>query len=197
MKRGVREFWVPSSLIVMQAAFAFVVVFHGWRSMPAANANPAGDVFRQKVQIRKWQYIVIHHSATPSGNAESFDRFHRYERRWSGGLGYHFVIGNGHGSVDGQIEIGPRWEAQEDGAHAGIREYNEYGIGICLVGDFTNGRPTEEQMASLLALCRDLMKRCNIGVDHVYGHRELPGATTECPGREFSMDELRGLLKQG
>jgi hypothetical protein len=190
--RRMKDVWAPSTLILVQAAFAFVVMLDGCRISPRNDSKK----LEPYVPIREWKYIVVHHSATPSGNAERFDRFHREERGWSGGLGYHFVIGNGHGSGDGEIETGPRWLAQENGAHAGITEYNQYGIGICLVGDFTDSHPTEKQMQALIALCRDLMKHCKIDADHVYGHRELPGATTDCPGKQFSMEELRKILKK-
>src|SRR5262249_50602205 len=67
-----------------------------------------------------WKWIVIHHSDTKVGSAASFDRFHREVRHWEM-LGYHFVIGNGTGSRDGQIEVGPRWPIQKIGAHAGVK----------------------------------------------------------------------------
>ncbi|MFQ5589758.1 MAG: peptidoglycan-binding protein, partial [Phycisphaerae bacterium] len=53
----------------------------------------------------RWTTIVIHHSATETGGASLFDRFHR-KRGWDG-LGYHFVIGNGTDTPDGLIEVGP------------------------------------------------------------------------------------------
>ena len=65
---------------------------------------------------RKWTDIVIHHSATRSGSAQSFHEYHQ-SRGWDG-LGYDFVIGNGHGSRDGQVEAGYRWREQKRGAHA-------------------------------------------------------------------------------
>src|SRR4051812_34750449 len=40
------------------------------------------------VPANSWQYIVIHHSATPAGNAASFDRMHK-AKGWDE-LGYHF-----------------------------------------------------------------------------------------------------------
>jgi len=72
-----------------------------------------------RYSVREWKYIVIHHSASASGCAAEFDRYHREKRGWENGLGYHFVIGNGSGAGDGQIEIGNRWVKQIDGAHAG------------------------------------------------------------------------------
>jgi len=80
-----------------------------------------------KFKVRRWKYIVIHHSASYKGSASSIDRYHREEKGWENGLGYDFVIGNGRGSRDGQIEVGGRWNKQIKGAHAGDDEYNEYG----------------------------------------------------------------------
>src|SRR5439155_15411047 len=59
------------------------------------------------VTSRPWRWIVIHHSATPTGSAAKFDRDHR-AKGWDE-LGYHFVIGNGTETRNGQIEVGPRW----------------------------------------------------------------------------------------
>jgi hypothetical protein len=141
---------------------------------------------------RNWRHIVIHHSATATGSAASFDREHR-ERGWEG-LGYHFVIGNGTGTGDGQVEVGYRWRNQQRGAHAGNLEYNEYGIGICLVGDFETGYPTARQMASLRALVRFLQARCGISTASIIGHSDVPGKETRCPGRNFSVAAFRAGL---
>jgi hypothetical protein len=141
---------------------------------------------------RPWKYIVIHHSATDTGSAASFDREHR-ERGWDG-LGYHFVIGNGTGSGDGQVEVGYRWRQQLRGAHAGNLDYNERGIGLCLVGDFEKSYPTARQMDSLNALVRFLQARCGITANNIIGHDDVPGKKTRCPGRNFSVAAFRAAL---
>jgi hypothetical protein len=136
------------------------------------------------VPERKWRYILIHHSASPTGSAAMFDRAHR-ERGWNE-LGYDFVIGNGSLTGDGQVEIGPRWTKQVTGAHAGVRdhpEFNEFGVGICLVGNFDLGRPSAAQMQSLVSLVRWLMHRYDIPKTRVLGHGMLK--PTDCPGKEF------------
>ncbi|MFN3533199.1 MAG: peptidoglycan recognition family protein [Candidatus Brocadia sp.] len=138
--------------------------------------------------VRDWKYIVIHHSASASGCASEFDRFHREKRGWENGLGYHFVIGNGNGSGDGKIEIGSRWINQIDGAHAGVQEYNHYGIGICLVGNFNESYPTAAQMASLSALVSYLQERCHIPSENIIMHRHF--RETDCPGRNFPYYKL-------
>ncbi|KAB2835131.1 MAG: N-acetylmuramoyl-L-alanine amidase [Candidatus Brocadia sp.] len=138
--------------------------------------------------VRDWKYIVIHHSASTSGSAAEFDKYHREKRRWENGLGYHFVIGNGNGTPDGEIEIGNRWINQINGAHAGVEEYNHYGIGICLVGNFNESYPTAAQMASLSILVEYLQDRCQIPSEQVIMHRHC--RQTECPGRKFPYDKL-------
>jgi hypothetical protein len=138
---------------------------------------------------RPWRYIVIHHSATPTGNADEFDRMHR-AKGWDE-LGYHFVIGNGTGSGDGQVEVGSRWPKQKHGAHAkvlGHPEYNDIGIGICLVGNFDECRPTEAQMMALARLTRFLMDRYGIPRGRIFGHGQLKA--TDCPGKYFDYGDL-------
>ncbi len=140
------------------------------------------------VTAHKWKYIVVHHSATPAGSAASFDEFHRNKRGWDRGLGYHFVIGNGRGARNGLVETGRRWTRQIDGAHAGSAEYNEHGIGVCLVGDFEVGSPTNEQISSLVKLVKELQRICNIPSENVILHRHI--RDTQCPGGSFPYYEL-------
>ena len=58
------------------------------------------------------------------------------ENGMQNGLAYHFVIGNGTDTQDGQIEMGSRWLKQLQGGHVKNHYINEVGIGICLVGNF-------------------------------------------------------------
>jgi hypothetical protein len=138
---------------------------------------------------RPWKWIVIHHSATPGGSAALFDKMHR-EKGWDE-LGYHFVIGNGTDSGDGQVEVGGRWPKQKWGAHAKTPDnrYNDYGIGICLVGDFQSDRPTAQQMQSLTKLVGHLMRTYRISQGNVIGHGDTKA--TDCPGRFISIAQIR------
>jgi N-acetyl-anhydromuramyl-L-alanine amidase AmpD len=139
-----------------------------------------------------WKVIVLHHSASDFGGAKTFDTWHREKNGWDE-LGYHFVIGNGTDTPDGTVEVGSRWRKQKYGAHAMSEDgfYNHYGIGICVVGNFEHSTPTPEQMESLRRLMVFLMDRYQIGADQVYGHQEVKGNDTLCPGRYFPLDSLR------
>src|SRR5262249_48620046 len=70
-----------------------------------------------RVARNRWKYIIVHNSGTRQGNARIFDYYHRNVRRMPNGLAYHFVVGNGTSSGNGQVEIGNRWFRQLSGGH--------------------------------------------------------------------------------
>ncbi|MBN1554765.1 MAG: N-acetylmuramoyl-L-alanine amidase [Phycisphaerae bacterium] len=145
---------------------------------------------------RDWRYIVMHHSATTSGNASRFDQLHR-QKGWDE-LGYHFVITNGNGGPDGQVQVGSRWRKQKHGAHTGNtpgNEYNEHGIGICLVGNFMNSNPTAAQLRSVTELTEFLVERNNVSPVNIIAHKDAPNQHTECCGRIF-YSYVHGNLKR-
>lgn len=118
--------------------------------------------------------IVLHHSASTSGNAEIFDKYHREHNGWVC-LGYHYVICNGHGGADGLLEYGR--PVQFQGAHC--KNNNLTSIGICVIGDFsTVNRPTVKQLKTLEDLIAAL--RMTMGPLPIYFHRDL--ANSSCPG---------------
>ena len=159
---------------------------------PIASANPTGPrAWVPNVPPRPWRWIVIHHSASPSGSMAVFDKEHK-AKGWDG-VGYHFVIGNGTNTGDGQIEVTPRWPIQKWGAHAKTLDnrFNEYGIGICLVGNFDQERPTPAQMKSLATLVAYLMQTYHIPSQNVLGHRDTK--PTDCPGRWMNVNTVRQL----
>ncbi|MBI2560634.1 MAG: N-acetylmuramoyl-L-alanine amidase [Planctomycetes bacterium] len=138
-----------------------------------------------------WRYIIIHHSATDCGNAADFDRYHRKVRGWKYGLAYHFVIGNGHGSADGEIEVGERWRKQIHGAHTANMDYNRIAIGICIVGNLEEEMITTRQFDSLCQIVLYLSKRYNIPLSNLIMHNQvIQKKGTLCPGKNFPYDDL-------
>lgn len=151
-----------------------------------------------EIKMRAWRHIVLHHSGTAAGSAQSFDTYHRQTNGWKGGLGYHFVIGNGNGQGDGVIVPGPRWYGQEPGAHANNPEYNNYGIGICLVGNCNETPPTPAQLESVRALVKRLAHDFHMPHSEISGHNHVrSGGGTDCPGKLFPLDEIRRLVNSG
>ena len=147
---------------------------------------------------REWRTIVVHHSAGSSGNAAVIDRIHREVNGWENGLGYHFVIGNGNGSPVGAVEVGDRWIRQIQGAHAGVKatEYNQHGIGICVVGNYEETGFPEDVYPALRDLAVWLARRYSIKPENVLPHRDVRGEPTDCPGKNFPLDRLREDVRQ-
>lgn len=133
----------------------------------------------------RWQWIVGHHSGIERGNARIYGNYHRNQRHMVNGLAYHFVIGNGIDSGDGEIEIGERWLKQLDGGHVRSAAVNRSGIGICLVGNFEKTAPSSRQMAAFIELVDYLKYTVLRGQCKFTVHREVDKRHTVCPGRNF------------
>ncbi|MCM8791575.1 MAG: N-acetylmuramoyl-L-alanine amidase [Candidatus Omnitrophica bacterium] len=144
----------------------------------------------------KWKYVIIHHSATDTGNGLSL--FDLHMKRGFQGTGYHFVIDNGtEGKLDGQIEATPRWIKQRDGAHCRASGMNYKGIGVCLVGNFSKEKVSSKQLESLVYLVNILRRYYHIPLRNILGHGQVTGARTECPGKNFPWKEFyAALLKE-
>lgn len=167
------------------------VPFFGWFSRwKFITRSVRQSIDNAQVRKARWRYIVVHNSGTKKGNAKAFDFYHTNVRKMANGLAYHFVIGNGTNSGDGEIEVGARWDKQINGGHVHSDYLNNIALGICLVGDFNQQKPTEKQLAALDELIRYL--RLRVGkIDTnpavVKAHKEInpPRWPTDCPGDGF------------
>ncbi|MBI1372698.1 MAG: hypothetical protein GC159_08035 [Phycisphaera sp.] len=142
----------------------------------------------------RWKAIIVHHSGQPYGDAQTLSQLH--QDMGYGGLAYHFVIGNGDGADDGQIQVGYRWTRQLDAAGIyGVESaawFNHHAIHICLIGNGDRAAPTQAQMDQLVKLVRVLQNRFGIPAEHVL----LAGnvAPTTSPGLLFPGATFRGQL---
>jgi hypothetical protein len=127
---------------------------------------------------------TIHHTETPSEDAarqvRAIQHYHMDTRGWCD-IGYHFLIG-----VDGTIYEGRPLDRL--GAH--VAGQNTGNIGISFVGCFHPGcawgptSPPETMIRSAGRLVRALADIYGFAVTSatVRGHRDQPGASTDCPG---------------
>jgi N-acetyl-anhydromuramyl-L-alanine amidase AmpD len=162
------------------------------RLQPFLDEDNANELFYPNKADRPWKYIVLHHSAAASGNYAQIDDQHRKVLGYDG-CGYHFVIGNGNGSKDGQIEVAARWNNQKQGAHcrnARTNDADEYGIGIVLVGDFDKQQPSPQQIAAAKALVAYLSQRYRIAPNGIKTHAHMAATPTVCPGKYFPSESL-------
>lgn len=147
-------------------------------------------------KLQTVSFVVVHHSAGGSGNVDLFRKEHM-AKNWAD-VGYHFVITNGRGGPDGEIQKGR--DANYQGAHCPA--LNSKSLGICLVGNFQpgarlpNGRiipldaPTDLQIQSLIRILAAICKLEKLDPQTaIVGHREY--TSTDCPG-----DDLFKLLPE-
>lgn len=140
----------------------------------------------EAVSPGRWRTIYIHHSAALSGNAQTV-------AETATGLPDHFVIGNGDGCGDGEIQIGQRWTQQlAAGVTPGADRINPDCISICLVGDFNQARPTLTQSRRLAQLVSTLQDRLHISGKQVffYGSTASPAGI----GRYFPAEEFHSQI---
>jgi hypothetical protein len=130
---------------------------------------------------RPWKYIYIHHSKTADGAAQTLA---------SGDLGDHFVICNGDGGGDGEVQGSYRWTKQLSGvAPRGAKSIAADCISICLVGDFDATRPTAQQIRNLSQLVALLQSKYAIPAGNIYMASQ--GNTAAGIGRYFPAQEFR------
>jgi hypothetical protein len=185
----------PAQIVVKKSGYqkprGFSLPFHlfGKRYKYLTN-SVRRQIDRAPVLRDRWRFIILHNSGTRQGNARIFDYYHHNVRRMRNGLAYHFVIGNGTSSGNGEIEVGDRWRRQINGGHVHSDYLNNISLGICLVGDFNRSQPTRAQLDSCEELIRYLRDRCGKVERHeipVRPHRDMnpPRWPTDCPGDDF------------
>lgn len=133
--------------------------------------------------------IIIHHSAffqtTDLQTACKHIEQAHLNRGYSA-IGYHFLIGK-----NGDIAYGR--PINYIGAHC--KNFNTTSVGICLIGNFEEENPTDEQYQSLAKLINYLRKYFINSQAKIYTHRQLNA--TLCPGKNFSIDKLNKMLSGG
>ncbi len=163
------------------------------RNFRYLDRNVIAAIRNAPVQRSRWKFIIVHNSGTKQGNARAFDYYHRNVRHMQNGMAYHFVVGNGTSSGNGQVEVGDRWRRQINGGHVHSDYLNNISLGICLVGDFNRSQPTRAQLDATEELIKYLRDRCGRVEGHaiaVRPHREMnpPRWATDCPGDAFPYD---------
>ena len=161
-------------------------------SLFAVDAPQSLDaVFDTRVPVTagRWRYIYIHHSRTPAGTAATVTAD-------EGGPCDHFVIGNGDGCVDGEIQLTQQWTQQLSITHppGGVTHVDPSCISICLIGDFDRTRPTATQARRLTELVATLQTRLHISAGHVLTIDQP--ASSAGIGHRFPLTSLQSQILQ-
>lgn len=123
--------------------------------------------------------ITVHHDGmSPFTSTRQSDAMSRLEsirnaHRGNGwaDIGYHYAI-----DPAGRVyECRP---IRFQGAH--VKDHNPHNLGILVMGNFMEQRPTSSALAALDAFVADRMKAYRVPISRVYTHQEL--RPTACPG---------------
>lgn len=126
--------------------------------------------------------LTIHHTVSPPDRSiESIASYHVNSNGWPG-IGYHFVIKDtGIIYQTNYLET----KSYHAGSYAAPGDENAVSVGVTLQGDFTNAPPPQAQLDAARELVAHL-KSVLPSVTAVLGHRQMPGASTACPGATWA-----------
>jgi len=131
--------------------------------------------------------LVIHHSASKAATTKKADLERWHKERGFSQIGYHKVVEANGSIVNGRSE-------STQGAHA--KGANMGTLGVCVVGDFETETPSPAQIKSLVTVLSEWCKTHKLNSTNIYGHYNVPGATTDtsCPGK--NMKSQLSIVKQ-
>ncbi|MAI67530.1 MAG: hypothetical protein CMJ26_06610 [Phycisphaerae bacterium] len=191
---GAFFFAIPCALVLLQAGSNDLQGSILLTTIASAEDRPTTDpIFTTIESPKTWSAIVINHLGQPAGTVDSVGRDH--QNAGLDGFGYHFLIGNGNGLGDGDVEMGYRWINQTPSAKPtaiDAANWNNGVISICLIGN-GNRRPfTEEQMLRLSHLVQRLQKELAIPESQVMLAGTL--GDVDSPGQYFAEAQFRSQL---
>ncbi len=141
---------------------------------------------RTRTAIRR---IIIHHTATPASVSVQRIADYQVNNRDLAGITYHFCL-------DAQGTIFQTQPLEVVSTHAG--NHSRDSVGVCLIGNFTDTPPPQNQLDATAALLAQLVTQLNLSVDQIFGYSELvvtgsPGATWPT-WKEPLLAQVRSLL---
>jgi len=114
----------------------------------------------------RWNRIEIYYSDTRAGNIEQLASLSGLANPQD--INCHFVIGNGLGADDGQVQATEKWQKQWSSIPGATWYGNGRTIRVCIVADHKNTRPTDFQIKRIESLIDTLCRRFNILPQDVY-----------------------------
>ncbi|USN99164.1 MAG: N-acetylmuramoyl-L-alanine amidase [Phycisphaeraceae bacterium] len=139
-----------------------------------------GPIVSRADNMGRISYITVHHDGMSPFTSTLFDdaarrieaiRAAHVDKLWAD-IGYHYAI-----DPAGRI-----WAARPEslqGAH--VKDHNPHNLGIVVLGNYEQQRPTDAAIRSIDNLVAMKMDENRVPVNRVFTHREW--APTACPGR--------------
>jgi len=119
---------------------------------------------------QRWNSIEICFSETKGGNIGRLAAAQGL--RSAADLNCHFVVCNGNGAGDGEIQTTESWQRQAPVRRGSTRPGSDPTICICLIGNGVSALPTDYQLKRLEMLLDALCRRFDISADDVYLPRD-------------------------
>ena len=147
----------------------------------ANNINPMNGVRKITIHHEGWTPFTGTSLAATYDRIESIRQIHTRDRGWAD-IGYHFVIDRKGRVIEGR-------SLSYQGAH--VSENNPHNLGIVLLGNFDQQKPTADQIETLGRFTRQMVIAHNVPSHLVRTHREIN--PTICPGKHLQghIDRLR------
>jgi hypothetical protein len=197
LKYSQRRFFVFVSLIAFMSATAALLLALAPQplapdlpqSLAAIDSGDAMEpVFQTDAPVEQsnWKYIYIRQSRTTGGDAMGLTN-------GRGDPGDHFVICNGRGAADGEIQLTPRWLAQLSALPPrGAESIDPACISICMVGDLDRNSPTPAQLRRVSRLVSALQTRLGIPARNVIA--QPTAGTAAAAGSRFPTADFRSRI---
>jgi hypothetical protein len=167
---------VQPALAVQQSGGLSVIPRSAWtgKGPIVGKINQMGGINRITVHHEGWTLFWARDRKTTAARLEQIRKVHTDAPRGWGDIGYHYVIDR----------MGRLWQARDvrfQGAH--VRANNPHNLGIMLLGNFQQQRPSKEQLDSLAVTLKALRQQYRVPIRRIYTHREL--VATDCPGKNL------------
>ncbi len=179
MNKQVRVWKVLMVLLVSMTSGAIVLMLLG-NNAPSAGAFslssyyrlvPMSEVTATRViqHQERWDHIEVHYSGTRAGNINSLAEINGLTDPVTGQLdpkqlNCHFVICNGLGGIDGQIQATERWLTQQSVQASSTLNQT---IIVCIIADGRQVRATDSQVKRLEGLLETLTRQFDIPRDRI------------------------------
>jgi hypothetical protein len=112
----------------------------------------------------RWSRIEIFFSGTKGGSLDQLAAI----RGSAADLNCHFIICNGNGGDDGEIQATEKWQKQWSIRPSPTWQGSERTVRICLVGDGASVLPTDYQLKRLEMLLEALCRKFHVPAESVH-----------------------------
>lgn len=184
LERSMRGYWRNATSGTPAASPVEVLPRALWRAAPARRFD--------QIRMGGVTALTVHHEGAkpslPQSTGEVAEQlrrvqlFHMESRGWAD-IAYHYLI-----DASGRV-----WEGRPSGiqgAHAGNHAANRGNLGICLLGNFEEQRPSTAAVDALGKLMAQLQGSYSIPGTRIFTHNEIRQryglAGTACPGRHLA-----------